>query len=78
MLASVEDYKKATEQLNLNLGKTKIVHGDARNIKMKDNFVDGIITSPPYSIGLDIAFTAIEKGISLRGVKNFESVSSNC
>ena len=26
MLASVEDYKKATEQLNLNLGKTKIVH----------------------------------------------------
>ena len=53
MLASVEDYKKATEQLNLNLGKTKIVHGDARNIKMKDNFVDGIITSPPYSIALN-------------------------
>ncbi len=53
MLASVEDYKKAKEQLNLKLGKSKITQGDTRNIRIRDNFVDGIITSPPYSIALN-------------------------
>ncbi len=53
MLASVEDYNKARKQLNLKLGKTKIVEGDARKINLKDESVDGIITSPPYSIALN-------------------------
>jgi len=53
MLASVEDYDKARKQLNLKLGKTKIIQGDTRKINLKDEVVDGIITSPPYSIALN-------------------------
>lgn len=53
MLASVEDYDKAKKQLNLKLGKTKIIEGDTRKINLKDESIDGIITSPPYSIALN-------------------------
>jgi len=53
MLASIEDYIQIKEQLNLKLGDIKIEVGDSRNIKLPDNSVDGIITSPPYSIALD-------------------------
>ncbi len=53
MLASVKDYIRIKERLNLKLGNVKIEVGDARNIKLPDNSVDGIITSPPYSIALD-------------------------
>jgi len=53
MLASVKDYLQIKEKLNLKLGDVKIEVGDARNIKLQDNSVDGIITSPPYSIALD-------------------------
>lgn len=53
MLASVEDYIQIKEELKLKLGDVKIEVGDSRNIKLTDNSVDGIITSPPYSIALD-------------------------
>ena len=53
MLASVEDYDKAKKQFNLKLGKTKIIEGDSRKINLKEESVDGIITSPPYSIALN-------------------------
>jgi DNA modification methylase len=53
MLASVKDYIWIKEMLNLKLGNVKIEVGDARNIKLPDNSVDGIVTSPPYSIALD-------------------------
>ncbi len=53
MLASVEDYYKVKQQLKLKLGKTKIIQGDTRKIKLKNESVDGIITSPPYSIALN-------------------------
>ena len=53
MLASVNDYDKAKKQFNLKLGKTKIIEGDTRKINLKDESVDGIITSPPYSIALN-------------------------
>lgn len=53
MLASVKDYIQIKEKLNLKLGDVKIEVGDSRNIKLADNSVDGIITSPPYSIALD-------------------------
>jgi len=53
MLASVKDYIQIKERLNLKLGAVKIEVGDARKIKLPDNSVDGIITSPPYSIALD-------------------------
>ena len=53
MLASVEDYYSARNELNLKLGKIKTIQGDARNINLKNESVDGIITSPPYSIALN-------------------------
>lgn len=53
MIASVEDYSNAIKKHNLKIGKTKIIEGDARKIDLKDESVDGIITSPPYSIALN-------------------------
>ncbi|ROL59201.1 hypothetical protein D9V87_06305 [Bacteroidetes/Chlorobi group bacterium MS-B_bin-24] len=53
MLASVKDYMLIKEKLNLRLGEIKIEIGDARSLTLQDNSVDGIITSPPYSIALD-------------------------
>ena len=53
MIASIKDYVSVKDKLKLNLGKVRIEKGDARSIKLSDNSVDGIITSPPYSIALD-------------------------
>lgn len=53
MIASVMDYKDIIAELELNLGSVKIDIGDARNTNLPDNSIDGIITSPPYSIALD-------------------------
>jgi DNA modification methylase len=53
MIASVKDFVKIKKQLGLRLGKVSFRTGDARNTYLPDNSVDGIITSPPYSIALD-------------------------
>lgn len=53
MIESIKDHVEIKEKLNLKLGNVKIEVGDSRNIKLLDNSVDGIITSPPYSIALD-------------------------
>jgi len=53
MILSAEDYVDVVKELSLDLGKVDIKSGDARNLPIEDNSVDGIITSPPYSIALD-------------------------
>ncbi|MGC8737778.1 MAG: hypothetical protein ACP5UA_03915 [Candidatus Hydrogenedens sp.] len=53
MIASVKDYIEIKEKLNLKLGNVEIKVGDARKIELPDNSVDGIVTSPSYSIALD-------------------------
>lgn len=53
MIASARDFKKAKQDLGLSLGKAKIEKGDARKLKIEDESVEGIITSPPYSIALN-------------------------
>ena len=53
MIDSVKDYKEISGKLNLSLGSIDLKKGDSRNIELPDNSVDGIITSPPYSIALD-------------------------
>jgi len=53
MITSTRDFKEVVEELELALGKVQIGIGDARNLELKDNSIDGIITSPPYSIALD-------------------------
>ncbi len=53
MIKSVEDFSKAISEVGIKLGNAKIEEGDSRNLKLKDNTIDGIVTSPPYSIALD-------------------------
>ena len=53
MIYSVSDYSQIVEKLNLRLGKVDIKAGDSRALPLDDESVDGIITSPPYSIALD-------------------------
>jgi len=53
MIKSIEYYQEIKELLSLKLGKIEIKIGDARKVDLPDNSVDGIITSPPYSIALD-------------------------
>ncbi|MCX7734667.1 MAG: DNA methyltransferase [bacterium] len=53
MISSVSDYSEIKEKLNLELGKVNIRLGDSRSLPLDDESIDGIITSPPYSIALD-------------------------
>ena len=53
MVASVKDYFDIKKELNLNLGKVDIKIGDSRKLPLESECIDGIITSPPYSIALD-------------------------
>jgi len=53
MILSIKDYIEIKERLNLKLGDVKIEDGDSRNVRLSNNSIDGIITSPPYSIALD-------------------------
>lgn len=53
MIDSVKDFKEIVSKLNLVLGKVELKKGDSRAVDFPDNSVDGIITSPPYSIALD-------------------------
>lgn len=53
MIQSIKDYIEIKEELNLTLGEVNILVGDSRNIELENSSIDGIITSPPYSIALD-------------------------
>lgn len=53
MIASVTDYAEIVQELHLHPGQVDIRIGDSRNLPLGDDSVDGIITSPPYSIALD-------------------------
>ena len=53
MTKSIADFKAVTDRFGLHLGKVKIEQGDARALSLPDESIDGIITSPPYSIALN-------------------------
>lgn len=53
MVESVNDYRNASKELGLKLGDVNIIEADARRLDIPNNSVDGIITSPPYSIALN-------------------------
>lgn len=53
MINSVKDFQDIVKELNLKLGKVEIKVGDSRNLQLGDESIDGIVTSPPYSIALD-------------------------
>jgi len=53
MTKSIIDFKTVTERFGLHLGKVKVEQGDARELSLPEECIDGIITSPPYSIALN-------------------------
>jgi hypothetical protein len=53
MTKSVTDFKAVGERLGLQLGKVKVEQDDARELSLPSDSIDGIITSPPYSIALN-------------------------
>jgi DNA modification methylase len=53
MISSVSDYVAIVEKLDLKLGKIDIRTGDSRALPLNNESIDGIVTSPPYSIALD-------------------------
>lgn len=53
MLDSVRDQLQAQRALGLQFGQVQIRRGDARDLPLPTASVDGIITSPPYSIALN-------------------------
>jgi DNA modification methylase len=53
MVQSVTDYDQIRKDLSLALGRATIERGDARTLPVRDNSIDGIVTSPPYAIALD-------------------------
>lgn len=53
MVNSVQDFKEIASALNLRLGEIAIREADALSLPLDENSVDGIVTSPPYSIALD-------------------------
>jgi len=53
MLRSVRDHVAAKERLGLDFGAVEVREGDARALDLPDESIDGIVTSPPYSIALN-------------------------
>lgn len=53
MISSVTSFRDIVKELNLKLGDIEVKVGDSRRLSLKDESIDGIITSPPYSIALD-------------------------
>ncbi len=53
MISSVGDYVQIVKELGLRLGGADIRSGDSRALPLDNDSVDGIVTSPPYSIALD-------------------------
>lgn len=53
MISSVSDYVQIVKKLNLKLGPMDIKTGDSRALPLDNESIDGIVTSPPYSIALD-------------------------
>ncbi len=79
MISSVRNFQDIVKELNLKLGNIKIEVGDARKVLLKDESIDGIITSPPYSIALDYvandAHSLKEFGINIPEIReNFIGV----
>jgi len=53
MIDSISDFAEIITSQGISIGSSDINIGDARSTGWPDNYFDGVITSPPYSIALD-------------------------
>jgi hypothetical protein len=53
MFASVRDHVEVKTSLGLQFGDVRVLDSDARALDLPDESVDGIVTSPPYSLALN-------------------------
>jgi len=52
-LAAVRAFNETREQLRLSLGHSQVIEGDARQLALPAESVDGVLFSPPYSFAID-------------------------
>lgn len=52
-ITTIKNFQYARNKLGLKIGKTKIIEGDATNLPLENDSIDGVITSPPYSFAID-------------------------
>ncbi|RMD49978.1 MAG: hypothetical protein D6830_03750 [Ignavibacteria bacterium] len=52
-ITTIKNFQYARNKLGLKIGKTKIIEGDAANLPLENDSIDGVITSPPYSFAID-------------------------
>jgi SAM-dependent methyltransferase len=52
-LAAVKAFNESREALGLTLGRAQVVCGDARQVDLPNESIDGILFSPPYSFAID-------------------------
>lgn len=84
--ATIQEFKnsfyiirKVLEQNFILKSKTKIQLGDARQIKLPDNSIDQVITSPPYLNAIDYMrghkFSLVWLGYSIDKLRHIRSIS---
>ncbi len=52
-ISTIKHFYVAKKEMNLDIGKSKILQGSVLDLPMKDDSVDAVITSPPYSFAID-------------------------
>ncbi len=52
-LAAVQAFNAARDELELILGRSKVICGDSRTLDLPNESVDGVLFSPPYSFAID-------------------------
>jgi DNA modification methylase len=53
ILVTVRKFNELKKRLNIQLGKVEEKKGDAKGLDLPNESIDGIVTSPPYSIAVD-------------------------
>lgn len=52
-ITTIKNFQNAREKFRIQIGKSKIIDSSALNLPLKDDEIDGVITSPPYSFAID-------------------------
>ena len=52
-ISTIKHFYVAKKEMDLDIGKSKILQGSVLNLPMNDDSVDAVITSPPYSFAID-------------------------